>query len=353
MPTSIVALDNTQYVRINTGYNPLVLEAHRDSVRVVVSELKPARGNTAFHKLGGGDAPLSLPSIDTNVWVLAVTSKSILIVTELDPVHVALHDGENNPISSYEQPATGKFILNTHDADAHNRAFNRNLHQHLDIDTTFAADSAVDDYIINVTDTTGFLIGHALHMHGAAAETTHPIIIAITPGTPGVLTLDRRLDKAHTAGDMLEAVSLNLADTGTLADPTIYWAGPEAGEIWHLTTLTLAMGHDAAGDLGKFGDLDALTNGCILRTKVNGNYGTLTDWKSNGDIDVDTGNVKFPDRSGGGGTYGTSTDGPFKARTGAVMRLVGDDGDRFMIYIQDTLTDINFWNMKVQGHFEG
>jgi hypothetical protein len=62
----------------------MILQAHNDSVRVVVSELKPAKSNQAYHKLGGGDEPLPLNIVDTNVWVLAISEKSSLIVTESD-----------------------------------------------------------------------------------------------------------------------------------------------------------------------------------------------------------------------------------------------------------------------------
>jgi hypothetical protein len=82
MPTSSVALDTTQYVRINVAYKSMILQAHNDSVRIVVSEAKPAYANTAFHTLGGEDAPLPLNIVNTNVWALAMTEKSSLIVTE-------------------------------------------------------------------------------------------------------------------------------------------------------------------------------------------------------------------------------------------------------------------------------
>lgn len=82
MATSSVALDTAQYVRVNIGYTTVILQAHNDSVRVVVSELKPVRYNTAFHTLGRGDAPLPIDVVDTNVWVLAMTDKSSLVVTE-------------------------------------------------------------------------------------------------------------------------------------------------------------------------------------------------------------------------------------------------------------------------------
>ncbi len=84
MATSIVTLDLTQYVRINVGYTSMILQAHRDEVRIVISESKPALSNTAFMSLGGNDAPLKLDIVDTNVWVLAVSDKSSLIVTESD-----------------------------------------------------------------------------------------------------------------------------------------------------------------------------------------------------------------------------------------------------------------------------
>jgi len=82
MSTGAVLLDTTRYVRINKGLNPLLLQASRDTVRIVFSEFRPSLGNDAFHSLGGADEPLQLPYIDTNVWALAMTNTSSLIVTE-------------------------------------------------------------------------------------------------------------------------------------------------------------------------------------------------------------------------------------------------------------------------------
>lgn len=84
MATSSVILDTTQYVRVNVGYTTMILQAHNDSVRVVLSDAQPSLSNEAFHTLGGGDAPLTLDIVDVNVWVLAVSDKSSLIVTETD-----------------------------------------------------------------------------------------------------------------------------------------------------------------------------------------------------------------------------------------------------------------------------
>lgn len=90
MPTVSVNLDTTQYVKVSAALNPIVLQAHRDSVRITLSELKPAKSNSVFHLLGGGDHPLSLNAPDTNIWALASTDRSSLVATELDPSSVSV-----------------------------------------------------------------------------------------------------------------------------------------------------------------------------------------------------------------------------------------------------------------------
>lgn len=290
------------------------------------------------------------------MWVRSAVDNSMMkILGRNNAANVNLIGTQGQPLSSYYNPATGDYILNIHDADVHTRAVNKYLHQHsATVSTTISTENALNDIQLEVADTDGFIKGNALHINTGSVEPTHPIITNITPG---ILVLDRRLDVVHGVGDTVVPTVINMASqNGTLANPQEYWAGPEPGEVWHLTTVTLAMGHNSAGDLGLFGNLDALTNGMVLRVKVGGVYGTLTNWKTNGDIELDTGDVKFPTRSGGGGTHGTTANGAFKGRTGAVMRLVGDNGDRFEVYVQDPLDagapDLLFMNMKVQGHFE-
>lgn len=83
MPTGAVLLDTTQYVRINRGHNPLLLQASRDTVKIAFSDVKPSLGNTAFHQLNDKNpSPYPIPIVDTNVWALATTDKTGLVVTE-------------------------------------------------------------------------------------------------------------------------------------------------------------------------------------------------------------------------------------------------------------------------------
>lgn len=82
MATSFVNLDTSQYVRANSGYGHVILQCLRDSVRIAFSDAQPAKGNTAHHMLDGSNEPLVLPKTDTNIWVLALTDRASLIITE-------------------------------------------------------------------------------------------------------------------------------------------------------------------------------------------------------------------------------------------------------------------------------
>lgn len=274
------------------------------------------------------------------------------------PASANMYDGSGNPLSSHYNSATDEYVLNVHDADVHYRIVNKYLRQDTGVSTNINIASAVNDYIITVDDTTGFIVGNYLHINTTSAEPTHPIILAIGAGAPGTLTLDRRLDTAHGIGDEVLQTVVDMASlAGTLATPQVYFMGPEPGEVWHLTRILFEMTHTAAGDLGKFGAIAApgLVNGMIVRAYVSGQYGTLTNWKANANIKTDMFNVEFDPRAGGGGTYGTTGRGTFK-EAGAVLRLDGNLGDQLQIYIQDDLTpaSTNFltFTMKGQGHYE-
>ena len=97
MATGAALLDTTKYVRVNAALNPLILQSHRDSVRIAFSSVQPSKDNAAFHTLSGGDPIYSVPSLDVDVWALGMTETSSLTVTEF-----GLGD---NPIDTIEELA--------------------------------------------------------------------------------------------------------------------------------------------------------------------------------------------------------------------------------------------------------
>ena len=267
--------------------------------------------------------------------------------------HVDFTDAGGNRFRLGTLLKDGVHSVNIHDADVHNYIINKYVHQHTAVSTTLAVATSGDgsEYSITVADATGFAVGNHLHIDTTSLETTHPVILAIVGN---VFTLDRRIDRVHVVGDAVTKAIVNMASQdGTLAAPQEYFAAPEAGVIWHITRVLFELTHTTASDLGKFGDLAPLTNGVVMRAKVNGQYGTLTNWKTSADMKTDMFDVVFDQRSTGGGTYGTSGRGTF-AETGAVLRLDGDENDAFEIYIQDDLLTQGLltFSMKVQGHLE-
>lgn len=76
-------MDTTQYVRITERFDRINLQCLRDTVRLVFSDLKPSRGNTAYHMLSGDDPILQIDSIDTSIWALATSPNSSLIITNI------------------------------------------------------------------------------------------------------------------------------------------------------------------------------------------------------------------------------------------------------------------------------
>lgn len=353
MPTSLVALKTTEYVKVNSSLSPLVLQSLRDQVNIALSVAKPSINNTVFHTLDGSDSPLQLFDLDVDVWALATSDCCALVVTETGPAQIGLHDGYGNPIASY------RGAINIHDDDVHHEIVNRYMHRHTAVSTTLTAAIVGDgtEYEISVDDATGFADLDYIHLNTSNEELTHPRIISSIPALPttgpAVFTLDRRLDKAHSIGDEVIQSIIDMSTTaGTMANPVIYYASPYGNEVWHLTRLLFEITHGTAGDLGLFGNLSALTYGCVLRVKVNNQYTTFTNWKQNSNMKTDMYDVQFDPRSGGGGQYGTTGRGTF-TNAGAIVRLDAALGDRLELLVQDDITLLDSFTMKVQGHFEG
>lgn len=264
---------------------------------------------------------------------------------------VNICDGNGNPLSSYYDAVTDEWVLNFHDSDVHKRVINRRFHRHTTPTTTIAVASSPQDTSIIVVSSVGFTVGDYLHIENGVQELVHP---AITIIVGNVITLDKPLDNGYAVGTSVVKSIVNMNEVATLASPLSYQIKPLPGEIWHITKISISMAHSSAGDLGKFGNITALSNGMLIRkfNGATGQYGTFTIWKTNGDIDLDMGTVTFPIRSGGGGSYGTAASGRLEQDTKSIAYLNGDNGDFMEILNQDDLSTLGFIMAKGQGHFE-
>ena len=225
MATSSVTLDITQYVRVNVAYTSMILQAHNDSVRVVMSIAKPAPNNIAFHALGGGDAPLRIDVVDVNVWVLAVSDKSSLIVTESSVLTPVTISDPNSVVLELDPFVKSIPITDTF----HHLGHEGKVFIHSDRHSGLA-DAAIFDYLLRVPA-------------GEPDRQVHLRFNFIGKANTGSLDIDICLYKdtvVSADGSSEPVVSTN--DANVLTSGVLLFEGPTVTDIGTLKTCNLIVG---------------------------------------------------------------------------------------------------------------
>jgi len=249
-----------------------------------------------------------------------------------------------------ESIETFRKTLSVNIAEVHNIPINEYFYRETGVETTISNAIVAGDTSITISNATGFTVGDELLISNTIREKTYPTITNIV-GT--VFTLDRPLNNNFAIGSKVELISTDLSAVGSLSSPISFKLIPEPEQIWYLVRFLIGIVHSGAADDSKFGDIAALTNGCILRAydATNDRYGTFTNWKNNNDMKMDMYNIDYTDKSGGG-KYGTNGRGSIKTGTGATPKINGNNGDFMELLIQDDLSALTSFRLKGQGHFE-
>jgi len=259
---------------------------------------------------------------------------------------VKLLDANNVPIGSLNG------AINVHNAGVHFYPINDYFHTHTGVSTTLTVASIIGATSVTVASVVGFAIGNDIQIGGhVSADITYTKIINIIGN---VIYINRPLGNTRAIGSIVEKVNINMATTiGTIAAPISYKVVPSDGLVWHVERIMLSMIHTTAGDMGLFGNITSLTNGCVLRkyNGVDGTFSTFDVWQNNSDIYLDFANLSFITRSGGGGAYGTVGSGSF-SEIGVTIKLEASLGDYMEILIQDNISGLVDFRLKVQGHLE-
>lgn len=222
-------------------------------------------------------------------------------------------------------------------------------------DTTFAADAALFDQSISVTDATGFVVGRLLTMisnaTGVAVAGSQAFITSVVGTTIG---LDRPLDNPFYAGDYIQVSDIDMAVDGsvtpqkfTLKKPQ---ASPDIGGEFDITRIMIQMLTTTAPDFGDFGDITALTKGVLFRhtNQIATNYWNI---KKNGDIALIAYDMTVYDSSNPAlGVYGLAARITYagQEKHGVALRIREDEDLEFII--QDDLTDLVSFTVMAQGH---
>ena len=245
-----------------------------------------------------------------------------------------------------EPKASGMRPITVTDGDDNNILVSEIFHQHTGVDDTITVAISSGDIVISVADGSKFSVGDFIEIgHVGSIEQGFPKITIIATND---LTLDRSLDHDHPIGEHIITVLENMNVNGSLASPSIFIVKPLSNEVWNIYRLNLHMADGTAMDDGMFGGISALTNGVQLRLNDEDGMLHLALWKSNADIALDIYDVTYAPKAPAG-EFGFRGRWTFK-KSNTVIKLDGRLGDKLELLIQDNLTELIEFKVKVQGH---
>lgn len=220
--------------------------------------------------------------------------------------------------------------------------------------TTVAVATAVDVYDVELTSAAGCGVGDYFGMFNADDHLNNRAFFAsILAVNTNTLTLDTPTDFEFQIGDTAACFSRDINEANGSVTPVIYQVevGAAATQTIDITRIMISFLTDSAVNLAKFGDLDALTRGCVLR-RVNGVTHNIWNVKSNGEIanlafDYEPYTTVNPAQGQNGAKFRYSFSGQDKH--GVAVRLA--PGDALQFIVQDDLTDLQQLRIIAEGHY--
>lgn len=221
---------------------------------------------------------------------------------------------------------------------------------------TFSLDSnrAIDDESFNII-TTGAtpIVGNFIFLKELVAFYQSEIM-TVTPvsGNEYTIKTSMPLDYAFSTGATCELQNVNMAVNGSITPVKFYISpsGLSTSQKWDINRMIISMTMGTAGDDGLFGNIAKLTNGNYFRTH-NGIVQNMFNARDNSDFAAQSGgDVTYPIRSGGGGTFGMRSRITFNGqdKRGVVKRLSADTSDEFQSWVRDNVT-ITSYRVVIQG----
>lgn len=147
-------------------------------------------------------------------------------------------------------------------------------------------------------------------------------------------------------------VSANMAVAGSLASPVRFFTSPPNNASWDITRIMFDMILATGADDGKFGNLTALANGVFFGFEGDNFTEYLVNIIDNGGLRASMYDINYTVRSGGTGDFGLSgrKSAAGQDKFGVAIRLNGRSNDDFVKYIQDDLTLLQRYRIKIMGH---
>ncbi len=234
--------------------------------------------------------------------------------------------------------------------DQHTRSLNLKFIQSSGL-TTLTANTVFNNRVISVAAVTGMAQGKVIGIVNPNGQFYFGEVVSISVLD---VTLDTPLDQVfdYTTSTVIVA-DKHLKVDGSVTPQIFQIAGVGAGTGVDIDITRIMGGMTGATIMYDelFGNLPALTNGCVFRTT---NGVTTNQWnvKTNGDLALLCFDASYPPKVPSGSyafRFRNSYAGPEKH--GVTLRL--EPGDTLEVIIQDDLTGLTDFQMMAQGHVVG
>lgn len=277
---------------------------------------------------------------DTSQATLAFQDLRLKQIEVAEPIDIyMLTTGKPGRISYENIIATDVFIQ-----DQHSTIVDLHLHEH-GIDLTLAINTVLGSKIITLEPGHGLAFGNFISFE-EVGRCYEGQVIAVAVDD---ITLDSPLDFAFTIAANLHESKPDLNVNG-LVTPVVFHNGPASGCKWDITRMIFLIESTQIMDSSKFGSLDALINGIVVRKK-DGTFKNIFNVKTNGEFALRSFDVVYDDRAPAG-TFGFRVRTTFagQSKRGVTIRLDGNLGDELETLVQDDLTGLSKFRIIMQGH---
>lgn len=289
-----------------------------------------------------------LKSIEDKLDILETTANAIQTAQTDASQKTQISDSSGNAVVPILRD-NGSYVLPVEVENTHHKIWNHYFNLETAVSTTLNGAVAVNAKTLIFTDASLFNVGDKIDIHSGLNHIhMYREIISIVTNT---VTIDSGVDVALASGSQIDQTSFNMAVDGS-ATPQIYTMKPRGTEKVDCTRLLLQIVDGTTMDDTKFGGAPALTDGVHIRKNINNgaSYETLAIWKANKEMKEDMYDINYTTKAGGG-NHGLNGRWTF-AKSGAVVNLDAANNEFLECVIQDNLTLLIDFQIKVQGHFE-
>lgn len=273
-------------------------------------------------------------------------------------LNTGFHDGLGNNVEALVNPVNGRQEVDNHPQDQDTPPVEYFLTRTLNSVTILNPQTSRENTLV-LAPGHGVVVGDFIQIH-YIDDTQGPrysqlLVVSVVGDTIRTGSfIGYNLDPTNIV--LSERTSARMNVVGTIDAPVKFEISPPNGTSqlsWDLTRLIVGMVLDGNPDDSKFGDIvGGVTNGIFFGVESDTSDYYLVNIRVNAGFRGTAYDVNYVTRSTPQGGYGLSVRKSFNGmdKYGVVVRLVGALNEKFVVYVQDDLSQFVDFGIKVMGH---